>query len=159
MKRVTLKKRSVPIILILILILSAGYMYFEYVRLPYATLNPRVSKEDIIYAEDLLLEIESLNIYSTNVYEEKEINGQEVSQIKDIEEVKSSNIDYVVVEDNIIKEKFHKAKYRPKFTVWKGDTLGIATLTNGDEMIVRISDYGEFFAIQGVEGFYEFDKT
>ncbi|MPN48282.1 hypothetical protein SDC9_195888 [bioreactor metagenome] len=98
-----------------------------------------------------------MTIYSISTYEEKEVNGQSISTIRDLEEVKSSNVSYYVVDSDEIKKMFHKAKYRPEFVVWKGDRLGIAKLSNGDESIIRISDYGKFFSIEGIEGFYEFN--
>lgn len=156
-------KKVLLILFILGLIIGGGYIFCGYIMdlILYKSLSgafdPKVSEDDIKYAKEILSQIESVTIYDTSAYERKQVNGEIVATLRDLEEVKNSDIPYEVLDFETIKKMFHEAQYRPEFVLWKGEYLGIAKLTNGNEKIIRISFYGNFYAIEGIKGFYEFE--
>jgi hypothetical protein len=42
--------------------------------------------------------------------------------------------------------------------IWKGDKFGIIHMKDGNELKIRVSNYGEFFSIIGIDGYYEYEK-
>jgi hypothetical protein len=119
-------------------------------------LDPEVNNNEVAYAQRILSEIESLTVYDTETYQSEKVDEEIVSSIVDLEQLEGEIRSFKVAE-NIVKTLFPKAKYKPEFVLWKGDKLGMAKLKNGDEIKIRISFYGSFFAIVGIEGYYVFD--
>jgi hypothetical protein len=56
------------------------------------------------------------------------------------------------------KDYFSRITYRDEIVIWKGDKFGIVYMKDGSELKIRVSNYGEFFAVIGEDGYYEYEK-
>lgn len=146
---------------IVLIVVSGGYAFYKYVILPELAnnivnfLNPVVEETEILRAEKILSEIESLTIYSTSTYTWNDSEGKEIININEI----SDDIDRYEIDKQTINKIFSKVLYKPEHVLWKGDKLGIAKLVDGSEVKIRISYYGGFFSIIGIEGYYLIDDS
>lgn len=60
----------------------------------------------------------------------------------------------IVIDKNIIS----KAVYKADVVLWKGFDMGTAKLANGDEVEVKVSNYGSFFSVSGIKGYYVLEE-
>lgn len=56
------------------------------------------------------------------------------------------------------KDYFSKMTYKDEMVIWKGDKFGIIYMKDGNQLKIRVSNYGEFFSVIGEDGYYEYEK-
>lgn len=102
--------------------------------------DEQVSLKDITVDQ-----MKSVHIYSVSVEKGGEYSDEELSQI----ELKSTEEPEVY---------FGKIEYCDDRVLWKGDNLGVIHMKDGSDIRVRISSYGNFFALVGEKGYYKYKK-
>jgi hypothetical protein len=64
----------------------------------------------------------------------------------------------VLVKDKKLSPLFENAVYEKRESLWKGGSLAIVKLKNGQEIKIAISNYGGYFKILGQGGYYYFKQ-
>lgn len=115
----------------------------------YGTLENKFIRKDRIEFENMLHPDFPKSIVDLKVYD--------ISYKDDYKKI-IENLDPLPFDSSIIK-KLQNAKYHNDFVLWKGDTIGVAELKSGKKVYLRLSDYGDFFAIADEFGYYSYNDN
>lgn len=137
-------KKILAIAVIAIVILFS-YLSWEEMRKP-KTLNEILSAhftvKDQKKAEELLDQVERMDVYiermGSNTVEER-TSGEQVIEISG--------------------DLIGQSEYFQDIVFWKGAYPSEITLDNGKSVIARVSCYGNFFAVSGINGYFVIQES
>lgn len=83
---------------------------------------------------------------------DREMVGQKI--VSDINDISADNAKVITVDRDLSQKFISTAKYKNEQVLWKGYKTGQL----GDKYI-KISNYGHFFAVNGIDGYFVIDNT
>ncbi len=142
MKKNTKKILALAVVAVIILL---AYLSWDSMREP-KTLNEilgvQFSEKDQKKAEELLDQMGKMDVY--------------------IERMDSNTVWGRTPEEKVKEipgDLIGRARYVQDFTLWKGAYPSEITLTNGRTVTARVSCYGNFFAINGISGYFQIQES